>query len=90
MNLKQRKRKAVGSLLDKFIVVTFLDHCITRKDKDTSPTQCRACGFVVDETDEELIIAHWLVDNVDRETLEANWETSTILKSAIKYVEIMV
>lgn len=84
--MKRQKRKAVGSLLDKIVEVTFLDHV----NGDDKLMQCRAYGKVLDETDDSLIIAYWLLDNVDAETQKDNREVFTIIKQAIKHIEIMV
>jgi hypothetical protein len=84
--MKRQKRKAVDSLLDKVVEVTFWDH-VNGSDK---PVQCRAYGKVLGETEESLCIAYWILDDVDQETQENNREVFAIVKSTIKHIEIMI
>ena len=61
-------------------MIDFLDHSIGTEEN----VMCRAVGWVVEESEDFLILCHWDLLVEDQEMRKDNQEKVKILKSAIR------
>lgn len=80
-----KRRKAVDSILGKICAITFNDHVNGAKEL----IECTVYGKVVDADKDSIVVVWWEVKSSDKEFKEINQEFVTIIKPAIKHIEIM-
>ena len=74
---KPKRKFILGSLY----YISFLDHCL-HGDINGMPTE--VAGFVVEESDDNIVVSFWEPITKDMEILKENRELMTIIKSTIK------
>jgi len=80
---ERKKVKIDSSLIGKLVVVKFWDHSAYSKDLCV----CRCAGWVVDVTENNLVIAWWDILGEPEEDTENNQEHCSIIISAIKEIQ---
>lgn len=76
--------KIDSALIGKLVAVKFLDHSAYSKELCT----CRVAGWVVDVTENTLVIAWWDLIDDDHEAIQNNQEHCSLIISSILDLQI--
>lgn len=63
----------------KLELIIFWDHCTGQ----TTPMLCSVVGYLINETDKNVVMTWWFTHGLEEEDEEFNQEPFVILKSAI-------